>query len=1379
MHDVALQYGVRTMPVLIQHGVMPILIVLAGSLAAQVPVIDTVLNAASHQSGVVAGSLIVISGANFSGSQIEASEPLPLTLAGVSVLVAGQPVPIRSAGPGRIVAQLPWNLIGRSEASFIVVAERRVSATKSIALTNFAPAIFTVDGSSSGEGMIVPSGSGGPPQPLRAGDEVDILCTGLGPLLNAPPAGVPAPRIPAPGASTASPAFPRQPSVMIGDVPAAVTWAGLAPGRAGVYLVRVRIPSNAPVGDPVQVRIRIGGVTSSPVSVAVAQTSGIAVQLRVDSAEITPGGNLQIRAQVTGSEQTGLVWKVTGLDGATPSSGTYFEATGSDLAVLRASSGGADEGFLVQAVSTADAKRYAAVRIQLRPPPGKPAVRIVPESPVVPFGESIQFRALLPDGSNAAVQWYEADSNGVFTSAAYQVDTRIVSAVLSSDVTVRAFTTAYIVPAAPTFEKINTSEGAIGDELILSGSYLNSASVYFPGVSGISIHVRPDLLYPDEVRVRVPPGAASGQISVEAGPYRIYGIPFTRIPALRLRAQKNRLSVGESTHLSVAFLGENRRLPVLWSAQKGSITQEGAYTAPSVPADGFDSITACIAGRICDTVVVAIQPFVIEPDWPLVSTGNRLRLTAASAGRSVAAVWEQSAGGGMLSGAGEYTAPTGVEDGGSVPVRATSAGAVQKTSIGVTGLFPGQVSALRDHVDFSANTPRGTYVERVAIWAQRAFVASCDVEFVRVNRYCWIDIYDIRDPSQPVWLDAVEDLRFFRAFPLLAHNGFLYRWDEGRLVVYDVRADRLSVADVISPEGWRGLLYPPSFHEGRFYSVVVDHTNPAEAVVRMLDVTAGRAAETQWKLTLPSGPDIFSERAIGTGNLLFVSASTRPRPETPFDPIRYFVAAYDISSTEPRLLGTAEYTQGFNARFAIIGNLLTAGADVFDIANGQPLRIAGLPGNSVQHVSGLRVLVGGSQMSTHVVDLSQGDRPRLLASPASAAGWLGAAIAGNYVLSAEGFGGLVVYSFEAPGGPVHKGIFGRVFRTAYGLAVKPPYLFAAIAGSPGGVHVFDLSVQPPALVATADMPGAPGAGSATLAVELYNDHLFVGDEDAFRVLDISDPRSPKTVLTIPDPVIAMTRVGNYLYVVTPRVLLTLNVLIPWRPNVVSEQLLPGQPASLSIGSGLLLVAMGDEGVLIFSIATPPEPALLSQVRLATPAADVVTDGRYAYVAADNGGLVVLDLGDPARPVVRSRTLLKPFPFSSPWVRDFAWSIRARDGIVFVGTGLAGKIYGFDCRRPEQPRLVSLDAYGGDEIENNAVYAIAFHETELIAGGWLQRSPLARSDVAKPRNVIQSEFVELETESATPARPVPVTADKARPWSHPKLRKGAATRSVMQ
>ena len=99
--------------------------------------------------------------------------------------------------------------------------------------------------------------------PVPRGGSIELYMTGLGPVTNQPASGKPAPSSPNLSSTT------TLPTVMLGNVPAPVTFSGLAPSFVGLYQVNLQIPQNAPAGDAVPLVVSIGGINSNTAAIAV------------------------------------------------------------------------------------------------------------------------------------------------------------------------------------------------------------------------------------------------------------------------------------------------------------------------------------------------------------------------------------------------------------------------------------------------------------------------------------------------------------------------------------------------------------------------------------------------------------------------------------------------------------------------------------------------------------------------------------------------------------------------------------------------------------------------------------------------------------------------------------------------------------------------------------------------------------------------------------------------------------------------------------------------------------------------------------------------------------------------------------------------------
>lgn len=200
-----------------------------------------VVNAASFGPGLSPGSLATAFGTGLTslpGVISATAFPLPTDLVGTSITLNGTRVPITAAafvnGQEQINFQLPDELAGVTQASLVITANGQSSTPVTVPIVNAQPEIFAI---------------------TRIGTTTVIWATGLGPVTNAPGTGRAA--LGAPLSMVIA-----QPQVTIGSASATVSFAGLAPGFAGLYQINVTPPTGATTGSPVV--INVGGASSKP-----------------------------------------------------------------------------------------------------------------------------------------------------------------------------------------------------------------------------------------------------------------------------------------------------------------------------------------------------------------------------------------------------------------------------------------------------------------------------------------------------------------------------------------------------------------------------------------------------------------------------------------------------------------------------------------------------------------------------------------------------------------------------------------------------------------------------------------------------------------------------------------------------------------------------------------------------------------------------------------------------------------------------------------------------------------------------------------------------------------------------------------------------------
>jgi uncharacterized protein (TIGR03437 family) len=225
------------------------------------------VNDASYKTPVTPGSIAAVFGTNLSNGQASSAEPTPMptTLGQSSFSVGGVAAPLYFVTPTQVNLQIPWELAGQSQTSIVATVGGNLSNTQTVPLAPFSPGIFTIDSSGSGQGAILVSGTtnlAAPGTPAARSGYISIYCTGLGAVSNQPATGLAASSNPLSYALTL-------PTVSIGGVDSVVSYAGLAPGFAGLYQVNAIVPAAAAQGNAIAVVLTIGNVASNGVTIAV------------------------------------------------------------------------------------------------------------------------------------------------------------------------------------------------------------------------------------------------------------------------------------------------------------------------------------------------------------------------------------------------------------------------------------------------------------------------------------------------------------------------------------------------------------------------------------------------------------------------------------------------------------------------------------------------------------------------------------------------------------------------------------------------------------------------------------------------------------------------------------------------------------------------------------------------------------------------------------------------------------------------------------------------------------------------------------------------------------------------------------------------------
>jgi len=226
----------------------------SGSGSSATPAITGVANGASFKQSFAPGSILSVFGSQLSpDTQSATSVPLPLSTAGVAVLVNGIAAPLYYVAPGQLNVQIPYETTANSSAVLSINNNGQVT-TQSFQVAAAGPGIFT-----DSTGALVPTAA------AARGQEIAFYITGAGAVSPAISTGA------APAASTAIADLPKpvQPtSVTIGGVAANIDFIGIPSGLAGVTQINVQVPNGISIGAQPLV-VTVGGVSSVTATITI------------------------------------------------------------------------------------------------------------------------------------------------------------------------------------------------------------------------------------------------------------------------------------------------------------------------------------------------------------------------------------------------------------------------------------------------------------------------------------------------------------------------------------------------------------------------------------------------------------------------------------------------------------------------------------------------------------------------------------------------------------------------------------------------------------------------------------------------------------------------------------------------------------------------------------------------------------------------------------------------------------------------------------------------------------------------------------------------------------------------------------------------------
>ena len=291
-----------------------------------------------------------------------------------------------------------------------------------------------------------------------------------------------------------------------------------------------------------------------------------------------------------------------------------------------------------------------------------------------------------------------------------------------------------------------------------------------------------------------------------------------------------------------------------------------------------------------------------------------------------------------------------------------------------------------------------------------------------------------------------------------------------------------------------------------------------------------------------------------------------------------------------------------------------------------------------------------------------------------------------------------------------------------GLAVDGEQLY--VAAGQAGLLILSLEDTTKLEVASTLPLSGPALGVTVAAGVAY----VAAGQAGVAAVDVHDPSQPGAPFWVPieGESVAITVSPPYAYVAAGwGALRILSLADPLQPQVVGSYLQIYEAFGVAVAGEHAFVAAGSDGLKILSLANPVQPRLETSEPLgqgvARSVAITLTDegsAAYAYIAAQEGGLWVVNVGNPQEPVSSG-------PFETPtWNARF---VTVSSGQALVADS-AGGLVAFDLTDPGAPYATDTYSGLGDArglASANGIILVAGGATGVHSLYWAEGQPILR------------------------------------------------------
>jgi hypothetical protein len=254
----------------------------------------------------------------------------------------------------------------------------------------------------------------------------------------------------------------------------------------------------------------------------------------------------------------------------------------------------------------------------------------------------------------------------------------------------------------------------------------------------------------------------------------------------------------------------------------------------------------------------------------------------------------------------------------------------------------------------------------------------------------------------------------------------------------------------------------------------------------------------------------------------------------------------------------------------------------------------------------------------------------------------------------------VVIEVTRGGGPNNPHLISTLFMLSkcHDVVVKGNYAY--VADDWGGMKIFDVSDT------SQLVPIGYFDFGTVLSVAINGDYLYLGCDDTFTIVDISNPVDPQCIGDMEEGALDMVIDGDYAYLAAHSSLVIVNISDPYNPIPVgvcpfSTYGLTG----IAVSGNYAYVSADSAYLYIVDISDLENPIAINEVGDSHVSYDVEISGDYAYLAAGYYGMKVVSIANPEDVYICSELSTGNGVYSVAIVGDIAYLGKSSGGLYVV------------------------------------------------------------------------------------------------------------------